>query len=146
MDQCSVLLAGINSHCWLMIKENLTLQLYSLIAPFLSRPFDIFGLGVDEAKSCFDDYEDRVRFFAEECDYLEGVQMLVDSDDGFGGFGSEMVRYLRDDFGSKCINVFPTFPADVTGILFISLFVWGATKKVLILKLGIRVVLIGRRT
>jgi hypothetical protein len=26
---------------------------------------------VDEAKATFDEYEDRIRFFAEECDYLQ---------------------------------------------------------------------------
>jgi len=33
-------------------------------------------LGIEEAKSTSEEYEDRVRFFAEECDYLAGFQVL----------------------------------------------------------------------
>ena len=39
------------------------------------RPFDIYGLGIEEAKTTSEEYEDRVRFFAEECDYLAGFQV-----------------------------------------------------------------------
>ncbi len=41
------------------------------------RPFDIYGLGIEEAKTTSEEYEDRVRFFAEECDYLAGFQVLI---------------------------------------------------------------------
>lgn len=43
--------------------------------------------------------------------------MIVDSDNGFGGYGSEIVRYLKDDFGSKSVAVYPVFPATVLGKL-----------------------------
>jgi hypothetical protein len=41
--------------------------------------------------------------------------MIVDSDSGFGGYGAEVVHYLRDDFGSKSVALFPTFPSHVSG-------------------------------
>ena len=42
-------------------------------------------------------------------------QILVDCDNAFGGYGSEVVRYLSDDYGSKSVAVFPCSPADVSG-------------------------------
>jgi hypothetical protein len=41
--------------------------------------------------------------------------VIVDSDSGFGGYGAEVVHYLRDDFGSKSVALFPTFPSHVSG-------------------------------
>ena len=41
--------------------------------------------------------------------------MLVDSDNAFGGYGTEMLRYLSDDYGSKSVAVFPCVSADVSG-------------------------------
>ena len=32
-------------------------------------------MGIEEAKTTSEEYEDRVRFFAEECDYLAGFQV-----------------------------------------------------------------------
>ncbi len=48
--------------------------------------------------------------------------MLVDSDNAFGGYGTEMLRYLSDDYGSKSIAVFPCVPADVSGGIYTSQF------------------------
>jgi hypothetical protein len=88
------------------------------VASVFLRPFDIHGLGIEEAKTTSEEYEDRIRFFAEECDYLEGFQVVVDADSGFGGYGSEMIRYLSDDFGSKSVAVFPCSSSVISGEFF----------------------------
>ena len=45
--------------------------------------------------------EDVVRYFVEECDYLEGYHLLADVDSAFGGLASSVVQLLRDDFSPK---------------------------------------------
>lgn len=54
-----------------------------------------------------DECEDRIRFFAEECDFLQGFQIVLDSENSFGGYASETARFLADEFSSKCRLAFP---------------------------------------
>ncbi len=49
------------------------------------------------------------------CLILSLFQVLVDGDDAFGGYGTEMLRYLSDDYGSKSVAVFPCMSANVSG-------------------------------
>ena len=48
-----------------------------------------------------DSFEDRLHFFAEECDHLQGFHLLVDHDTGFGAVGSHFAQEIADEFGSK---------------------------------------------
>ena len=65
-----------------------------------ARPFDVFGLGLN-----YDDLtetiEDRIRFFAEEADYLRGFHTIVDSNNSFGGVGSKISELLADEYSTK---------------------------------------------
>lgn len=77
--------------------------------------FDIFGCG----KSVLSNYEtrsemeDRIHFFTEECDSLQGFHILVDTFDGFGGLGAGLLEYLRDEFDTKSLMTFGLTPADL---------------------------------
>ncbi|CAC5403744.1 unnamed protein product [Mytilus coruscus] len=77
--------------------------------------FDIYGCG----KSVLSNYEtrsemeDRIHFFTEECDSLQGFHILVDTYDGFGGLGTGLLEYLRDEFDSKSLMTFGLTPADL---------------------------------
>ena len=46
----------------------------------------------------------------EECDSLQGFQLLVDQDDGFGGLGSCLAEELADEFSQKGILTVPLCP------------------------------------
>ena len=76
------------------------------------RLFNVFGYG----RSVYKDYntqaeiEDRLHFFLEECDRLQGLQVLVDPYDGFGGLGSGILEDLADDYGNKAILSVPVTP------------------------------------
>ena len=65
-----------------------------------TRPFDIFGLGLN-----YDDLtetiEDRIRFFAEEADYLRGFHTILDSNNSFGGVGSKISELLADEYSTQ---------------------------------------------
>ena len=60
-----------------------------------------------------DELEDRIRFFAEECDFLSGFQILTDCVDGFGGVNSDLLDLLSDDYASKCRLTFPCAKAQM---------------------------------
>jgi len=70
------------------------------------------------AKSLFskqefqDDFEDRVRYFAEECDWLEGFSFVTDSVEcsGFGGLTTQLSNYLSEDYAKKLQLHFPLSP------------------------------------
>ena len=47
--------------------------------------------------------EDRLHFFVEECDLLQGFHLLSDWTNGFGGLAGCIAQDLRDEYGSKGI-------------------------------------------
>ncbi|KAL1634407.1 mtDNA inheritance, partitioning of the mitochondrial organelle [Diplodia intermedia] len=71
-------------------------------------PFEGWAVG-DELFDGLDkehDLPDRdLRPFIEECDQLQGLQVLSSVDDAWGGFSSRYVERLRDDFGKLPIWV-----------------------------------------
>ncbi|KMQ87062.1 protein misato [Lasius niger] len=73
-----------------------------------TQPFNIFTYGRDlwTTKQFSDDFSDRIRLYVEECDLMQGFQVLVDSTDGFAGLGASCIQHLRDDYG-KSILAFP---------------------------------------
>ena len=78
-------------------------------------PFDLFN----SSKEVFASYEstceweDRIHYFTEECDYLQGFHVLLDTHDGFGGLGAGLLRYLEEEFPGKGILTFGFTPADL---------------------------------
>lgn len=67
-------------------------------------------------------FEDRLRFFVEECDCLQGFQLLVDGDDGFGGLGCTVAQELADEYSQKGVLAVPvsskTSPLDQVELFF----------------------------
>uniref|UniRef100_A0ABM0MAX4 Protein misato homolog 1-like n=1 Tax=Saccoglossus kowalevskii TaxID=10224 RepID=A0ABM0MAX4_SACKO len=78
-----------------------------------SENFNAFTYGsqVMNSTKSSDDIEDRIRFFTEESDQLQGFQFSVDTFDGFSGLGCKLVEQLSDEFSSKSIITFATSPA-----------------------------------
>lgn len=46
---------------------------------------------------------ERVRVFAEECDYLSAISIFADLDDGFAGLTTSLLPYLREDYGNSMV-------------------------------------------
>ncbi|XP_053189918.1 protein misato homolog 1 isoform X2 [Scomber japonicus] len=65
---------------------------------------EAFGQGESLLQgSVLEDLEDRLHFFVEECDYLQGFQVLCDLADGFAGLGSKVTEMLQDSYGGRGI-------------------------------------------
>lgn len=72
------------------------------------QPFENWQNGEDlfQATDKDEGIMDRdVRRWIEECDFLQGVQVLVGADDAWGGFGKGMVEGLKDEIGNKQVWV-----------------------------------------
>lgn len=49
-----------------------------------------------------DDIMDRdLRFWVEECDLMQGVQMFMSADDAWGGFTARYLERMRDEFAKS---------------------------------------------
>uniref|UniRef100_A0A8C5HN12 Protein misato homolog 1 n=1 Tax=Gouania willdenowi TaxID=441366 RepID=A0A8C5HN12_GOUWI len=63
-----------------------------------------------------DELEDKLHFFVEECDYLQGFQVLCDMADGFAGFGSKVTEMLQDSYSGRGILTWGTAPVSYTPV------------------------------
>ena len=66
------------------------------------QPFEGYGLGQELFKSLNREHDmiDRdFRLFAEECDQMQGIQILTSADDAWAGFTGEYISELRDEYG-----------------------------------------------
>ncbi|XP_031847149.1 misato mitochondrial distribution and morphology regulator [Nomia melanderi] len=72
------------------------------------QPFDIYTYGRNlwSTRQFSDDFTERIRTYVEECDLMQGFQVILDSVDGFGGLGASCIEHLRDEYG-KSILSFP---------------------------------------
>lgn len=96
-------------------KTNVVISEFGHANP--NDPFDIFGIGTNawSASELSDIFEDRLRFFAEEVDFLKGFQLIHDATDAFGGISSMISEFIRDEYGSQCLLAFPTLPTHYNG-------------------------------
>ncbi|XP_032089800.1 protein misato homolog 1 isoform X2 [Thamnophis elegans] len=70
-----------------------------------SNRLEAFGQGEKllQAGHYLEELEDRLHFYVEECDYLQGFQLLFDLHNGFSGVGSKAVELLQDEYAGKGI-------------------------------------------
>ena len=80
-----------------------------------TQPFDVFTYGRNlwNAEKFSEDFCDRIRAYVEDCDLMQGFQIILDSVDGFAGLGASCMQYLRDEYG-KSILSFPCMDSKKT--------------------------------
>ncbi|XP_008569063.1 PREDICTED: protein misato homolog 1 isoform X1 [Galeopterus variegatus] len=66
---------------------------------------EAFGQGESVLKEpkYLEELEDRLHFYVEECDYLQGFQILCDLHDGFSGVGAKTAELLHDEYSGRGI-------------------------------------------
>ncbi|KAI8053832.1 Misato segment II tubulin-like domain-containing protein [Syncephalis plumigaleata] len=50
--------------------------------------------------------DEELRWFAEACDYLQGFQILSDITNGYGGYTTQLLSELRDEYGKSDMLIF----------------------------------------
>ena len=78
------------------------------------KTFDAWGLGREawsDSSNFGERMEDRIRWYAEECDVLGGFQVISGYHDGFGDLSSSLMEMSGDENGHKALLSFLTAPA-----------------------------------
>ncbi|NXL51729.1 MSTO1 protein, partial [Podilymbus podiceps] len=85
---------------------------------------EAFGQGerLLQDPGCIEELEDRLHFYVEECDYLQGFQVLCDVHDGFSGVGAKVTELLYDEYSGKGILTWGLTP--VTSNVGVNSNVW----------------------
>ncbi|KAF3333896.1 protein misato 1 [Carex littledalei] len=62
--------------------------------------FENFGVGKEVLSGGLhmEELNDRLRFFVEECDHVQGIQCVVDDSGGFSSVASEFLENIADDY------------------------------------------------
>ncbi|KAH8386988.1 hypothetical protein KR093_003888 [Drosophila rubida] len=61
-----------------------------------------------------EEFCDRIRLYAEECDALQGFQLLFDIDDGFSGMASKCLEHLNDEYSRANFTLPLHYPRNVS--------------------------------
>lgn len=72
-----------------------------------NQPTDYFHNGIDIFNCLEDNLSEKIRCYMEECDNLQGFQIIADATDGFGGLASLALIHLNDEYSSKSIFSIP---------------------------------------
>ena len=77
-----------------------------------TTPFDVWSYGYEVMSSTeeADLYLDGLRFQLEHCDRVQGFQVFVDIDSGFGGFCEKFLEEVKEECRSSCIITYGLTP------------------------------------
>ncbi|KAH0515246.1 Protein misato-like protein 1 [Microtus ochrogaster] len=68
------------------------------------------GEGILKEPRYLEELEDRLHFYVEECDYLQGFQILCDLHDGFSGVGAKTAELLQDEYSGRGVITWGLLP------------------------------------
>ncbi|GAA0166468.1 hypothetical protein LIER_21616 [Lithospermum erythrorhizon] len=70
--------------------------------------FNHYATGRDVFSEGFrgEEINERLRFFIEECDHVQGVQLVVDDHGGFAGVAGEFLENIADDYSNLPVLLF----------------------------------------
>lgn len=65
-----------------------------------AKKFDNYGIGKDTLSEGLqgEEINERLRFFVEECDHIQGIQFIVDDSGGFSGVAAEFLENIADEY------------------------------------------------
>ncbi|KAL4456934.1 hypothetical protein ABPG74_014572 [Tetrahymena malaccensis] len=98
-----------------LFKETQFDRKYQVELPhLLDQKFEVYQEGQILAKSdqMYELNEDKIRLILEESDYVNGFQVFVDADSGFGGFCEEVLQIVLDECPKKPIITYSLYDYD----------------------------------
>lgn len=83
----------------------------------ISKDFNFFSQGENLWKTpqFSDEFSDKIRMYVEECNNMQGFQVLMDFNNGFSGLGSVCIQHIHDEYG-KNILTFPVKSSKVDNL------------------------------
>lgn len=78
--------------------------------------FDGYGCGLEafNQENMHDLIEETLRYFAEECDHLQGFQILMDGYNGFSAVANGILEHMEDNYLNKARLCFPLYSPSFT--------------------------------
>ncbi|KAK2967536.1 hypothetical protein RJ640_030407 [Escallonia rubra] len=73
-----------------------------------SQEFNNYGVGRDAFSRGLqgEEINERLRFFIEECDHIQGIQFMLDNTGGFSGLAAEFLESVADEFTNVPVLVY----------------------------------------
>lgn len=70
--------------------------------------FDNYGIGrnVLSGSSQLEEMNERLRFFVEECDHIQGIQFIVDDSGGFSSVAAEYLENIADEYSNTPVLLY----------------------------------------
>ncbi|KAK4584512.1 hypothetical protein RGQ29_022294 [Quercus rubra] len=62
------------------------------------QEFDSYGIGRDTSWALREEISERLRFFVEECDHIQGFQFIVNDSGGFSSVGADFLENIADEY------------------------------------------------
>lgn len=77
-----------------------------------SDPFEIYHYGsqVSKESGFMDNFEDKLRHYTEECNRLQGFQIMSDSFNGFGGLTNNCLNLITEEYAKRSVFTILPFP------------------------------------
>ncbi|XP_072987778.1 uncharacterized protein [Typha latifolia] len=69
--------------------------------------FDNYGTGKDVSEwSHIEEMNERLRFFVEECDHIQGIQFIVDDSGGFSSIAADFLQNIADEYTNSPVLLY----------------------------------------
>ncbi|PIA52333.1 hypothetical protein AQUCO_01000297v1 [Aquilegia coerulea] len=70
--------------------------------------FDNYGIGKDVFSKgpCGEEMNERLRFFVEECDHIQGIQFVVDDSGGFSSVAADFLENIADEYTNTPVMLY----------------------------------------
>lgn len=84
-------------------------SLYELSGLWMdAQEFNNYGSGKDVFSEGIrgEEMNDRIRFFVEECDHIQGIQVLVDDSGGFSSVAADLLQSIADDYANTPVLLY----------------------------------------
>lgn len=93
-------------YCKVYYHPRTLLQLYSSWADV--QTFDNYGAGKDVLSDGLqgEEMNERLRFFVEDCDHIQGFQFIVDDSGGFSSVSAEILESIADEYTSTPVLLY----------------------------------------
>ncbi|XP_058069301.1 uncharacterized protein LOC131218650 isoform X2 [Magnolia sinica] len=76
--------------------------------------FDNYGIGRDVLSGGIqgEEMNERLRFFVEECDHIQGIQFIVDDSGGFSSVAAEFLENIADEYSNTPVLLYSARGSD----------------------------------
>ncbi|CAK9320371.1 unnamed protein product [Citrullus colocynthis] len=73
-----------------------------------AREFDNYGIGKESFSWSLqgEEIDERLRFFVEECDHIQGFQFIVDDSGGFSAIAGDFLESIADEYSNTPVLLF----------------------------------------